>query len=263
MSVLNRTLSVLADGREISRGCRVCLRGAAGLSLYPALWTAGILNLSDSGRAALRIGKEIAVLREGAELARGVIQEVQRLPAGSGGAWTVVGFSLGLDLWEAEVSLSAEAGLTAEELIRRTLEASGTPWHLLNPLPPGPAFSRGWALSGRAAEAIETLLASAGARGCLTPSGLIAVSPSAPVQAELSEADLTDQPVLTRGRLILSTLPIGWPVGRRARLTFRGRETTGLILRRSVDADTLSGPWNSQLLIEPDPIARTRKGDAR
>ena len=250
----NRELTVIIDGTEISRGCRVRLRGTAGLSLYPALWTAGILNLSDSGRGALRTGKEIVLLRDGAELARGSLQEVQQLPAGSGGAWTVAGFSLGLDLWEAEISLSAEAGRSPEELIRLVLEASGTPWHLLNPLPPGPVFSRGCALSGRAGELIETLLAAAGARGCLTPSGLIAVSPGAPVQAELSEADLTDQPVYTRGRLILSTRPAGWPVGRRIRLSFRGRETTGLILRRSVDADTLSGPWNSQLLVEPDPF---------
>ena len=254
MKADNRDLTVKIDGENISRGCRVRLRGAAGLSLYPVLWTAEILNLSDSGRGALRTGKEVVLLREGAELARGSIQEVQQLPSGSGGAWTVFGFSLGLDLWEAEIALSAEAGHSPEELIRRTLEASGTPWRLLNPLPPGPVFSRGWALSGRAGELIETLLASAGVRGCLTPSGLIAVSPSAPVQAELSEADLTDQPVRTRGRLILPTRPAGWPVGRRIRLSFRGRETTGLILRRSVDADTLSGPWNSQLLIEPDPF---------
>ena len=262
MSDLNRTLRVSVDGIEISQGCRVLLQGAAALSLYPSMNLVGLLNLSDAGYNALADGRTISVATDRSELFTGQIQDFSRRPFPGGGVLTEIGFSLGLDLWQAEISFSVPAGKTVEEIIRLVLEASGTPFRLLTALPssapfdlpaalPSSApFSRPWALFGRAGELLETLLSSAGLRGCLTPAGLLPVHPSALPQAELSEADLTDRPILTRGYAVLQTRPLGWPVGRRASLMYQGRETTGLILRREIDADTAGGPWSCQLLLE-------------
>ena len=274
MTDLNRTLRVYVDGIEISQGCRVLLQGAAALSLYPSMNLVGLLNLSDAGYNALADGRTISVATDRSELFTGQIQDFSRRPFPGGGVLTEIGFSLGLDLWQAEISFSVPAGKTVEEIIRLVLEASGTPFRLLTALPssasfglpaappsstffglpaPQPSsapFSRPWALFGRAGELLETLLSSAGLRGCLTPAGLLPVHPSTPPQAELSEADLTDRPILTRGYAVLQTRPLGWPVGRRASLMYQGRETTGLILRREIDADTAGGPWSCQLLLE-------------
>ncbi len=250
MTDLNRTLRVSVDGIEISQGCRVLLQGAAALSLYPSMNLVGLLNLSDAGYNALADGRTLSVATDRSELFAGQIQDFSRRPFPGGGVLTEIGFSLGLDLWQAEVSLSVPANKTAEEVIRFVLEASGTSFRLLSALPPSDPFPRPWALFGRAGEILETLLSSAGLRGCLTPAGLLPVHPSAPPQVELSEADLTDRPILTRGYAVLQTRPLGWPVGRRASLMYQGRETTGLILRREIDADTAGGPWSCQLLLE-------------
>ena len=86
-------------------------------------------------------------------------------------------------------------------------------------------------------------LSAARARCCLTPAGLCIIpAEGLPVSLHLSEEDLLDEPVpLTSGLLWLRTKPLGWPLGKTATVTWNGEETTGLVVERSLDADTLSG----------------------
>lgn len=267
---LNRNLSVLIDGVPVADGCRIRFRGDLTLSLYPDLLSVTVLNLSDQEYHLLRQGGSLSVLHSAALpasnavrpitrepvprgsslLASGIVQDVTR-ETHPGGTETTIGFSLGLDLWQAPVSLSVEAGVSASETIRRLLSASGTPWQLLSFPGEDPVFSRPQAFFSRAADAIETALTAARVRACLTPSGLVVVpvNPSTP-EVFLSESDLTDTPVYTRDCVLLSTLMAGWPIGRRLQLTYHGKTTHAVIVKQRFDADTGDGPWKTELLAE-------------
>ena len=169
------------------------------------------------------------------------------------GTVTVAVFSLGLNLWNAEVSVSCPAGIVISDDVRAILEASGTGIQLLSFPGEDPQPLRGRAYVGKAADAVASALSQAGARGFLTPAGL-QVIPKDPLPASLhlTEADLTDRPVFADGgrKMILSTNVVGFQPGDEMTLSFEGTTTKGLIVSRLVDADSYAGPWRTQLLVE-------------
>ena len=249
---MNRALSVFCDGQIFAPGCRFHLSGKTGIGLFPSLFLLQCWNLSDADVFRLRNTKELSVYLEDSCLAFGRVSDVFRetVPEGT---ITTVAFSLGLDLWEAQVSLSVPAGLTVSETVRLLLGASETGIQLLSFPGPDPEFSRGQAFCGKAADCIAAALSAAGARGYLVPAGLCIV-PAQPLEPtlHLSASDLTDAPMLADGgrKMILSTTVTGFQPGEEMTLEVDGQTWSGLILQRMVDADTVSGEWKTQLLVQ-------------
>ena len=247
-----RSLTVLADGTPFASGSRFRLSGKLAIGLFPSLFTLQAWNLTEKDYHRLSGAKVLAVLRGGSCLACGAVSDVfrQTVPEGM---LTTAAFSLGLDLWEAPVSLSVEAGACVSETVPRLLASSGTGIRLLSFPGRDPAAFRGQAFFGRAAECITDALSAAGARAYLVPSGLCVI-PEAPLPAtlHLTEADLADRLMpADRGRkLILSTTVTGFQPGEEMTLEVEGIRYAGLILERMVEADNRSGPWMTQLLVE-------------
>ena len=52
---------------------------------------------------------------------------------------------------------------------------------------------------------------------------------------------------------ILSAGLAGWRPGETLELDWNGHACTGVILARSVEADTASGPWKSEMIVELIP----------
>jgi hypothetical protein len=180
-------------------------------------------------------------------LASGRISDVytQTIPQGT---VTIAAFSLGLDLWNAEVSVSCSAGTSISDNVRALLEASGTGIQLLSFPGEDPQPLRGRAYIGRAADAVASALSQAGARGFLTPAGLQVIPKyQLPACLHLTEADLTDRPVFADSgrKMILSTNVVGFQPGDEMTLSFAGTTTKGLIVSRLVDADSYTGPWKT------------------
>ena len=247
-----RDFHVLLDGQSFSKGTGFRLTGRVNLYLYPDLFVLQCRNLPREGIFQLQNARQISVLSNGSCLASGQISDVytQTVPEGT---VTFAAFSLGLNLWNAEVSVSCPAGTSISDDVRTILEASGTGIQLLsfpgeNPLP-----LRGRAYAGKAAEAVASALSQASARGFLTPAGL-QVIPKDPLSASLhlTEADLTDRPVFADSgrKMILSTNVVGFQPGDEMTLSFEGTTTKGLITSRLVDADSYAGLWRTQLLVE-------------
>lgn len=249
---MNRKLTVLTDGTAFADGCRLHLSGKTGIGLFPSLFLLRCWNLSDAEVFRLRNTKELSVYREDSCLAFGRVSDVFRetVPEGT---ITTVAFSLGLDLWEAQVSLSVPAGLTVSETVRLLLNASETEIQLLSFPGEDPEFSRGQAFCGRVADCIAAALSAAGARGYLVPAGLCIV-PAEPLKPtlHLSASDLTDAPMLADGgkKMILSTTVTGFQPGEEMTLELDGQCWSGLIVQRMVDADTAAGQWTTQLLVQ-------------
>ncbi len=271
-SILERHMSdkrdfhVFLDGEPFTQGTGFRLTGRVDLNLYPDLFVLQCRNLPKEAIFQLQNARQISVLSNGSRLASrqisslsngsclasGQISDVytQTVPEGT---VTVAVFSLGLNLWNAEVSVSCPAGTSISEDVRAILEASGTGIQLLsfpgeNPLP-----LRGRAYAGKASEAVASALSQASARGFLTPAGL-QVIPKDPLSASLhlTEADLTDRPVFADSgrKMILSTNVVGFQPGDEMTLSFEGTTTKGLITSRLVDADSYAGLWRTQLLVE-------------
>ena len=228
-----RDLRVFLDGVPFTQGTGFRLSGRVDLNLYPDLFLLQCRNLPKEGIFQL--------------------------------------FSLGLDLWNAEVSVSCPAGTSVSDDVRAILDASGTGIRLLGFPGEDPQPHRGRAYAGKAAEAIAQALsqcsgirpdddpthhaspAAACARGFLTPAGL-QVIPKDPLPASLhlTGEDLTDRPVFADGgrKMILSTNVIGFQPGDEMTLSFEGTIAKGLVVSRLVDADSYAGPWKTELLIE-------------
>ena len=279
-----RDLQVFLDGEPFRQGTGFRLSGRVDLNLYPDLFVLQCRNLPKEGIFQRRNARHISVLSNGSRpvtrqasglpnsscLATGILSDVytQTVPEGT---VTVAAFSLGLDLWNAEVSVSCPAGTSVSDDVRAILEASGTGIRQLGFPGEDPQPHRGRAYAGKAAEAIAQALslcsgirpdddpthhaspAAACARGFLTPAGL-QVIPKDPLPASLhlTGEDLTDRPVFADGgrKMILSTNVIGFQPGDEMTLSFEGTITTGLIVSRLVDADSYAGPWKTELLIE-------------
>ena len=282
-----RDLRVFLDGVPFTQGTGFRLTGRVDLNLFPDLFMLQCRNLPKEGIFQMQNTRQISVVSNGSRLASG---QTSGLPNGSclasgqlsdvytqtvpEGTVTVAAFSLGLDLWNAEVCVSCPAGTSISEDVRAILEASGTGIQPLSFPGEDPQPLRGRAYVGRAAEAITQALShcngigsddapsintsstAACARGFLTPAGL-QVIPKDPLPASLhlTEADLTDRPVFADAgrKMILSTNVVGFQPGDEMTLSFEGVTTKGLIVSRMVDADSYSGPWKTELLIEVHP----------
>ena len=248
----NRDLRVYLDGEPFTQGTGFRLSGRVDLNLYPDLFVLQCRNLPKEGIFQLQNSRLISVLSNGSCLASGQLSDVyiQTVPEGT---VTVAAFSLGLDLWNTEVSVSCPAGTSISEDVRAILEVSGTGIQLLSIPGEDPQPLRGRAYVGKAAEAIASALSQASASGFLTPAGL-QVIPMDPLPASLhlTEADLTDRPVFADSgrKMILSTNVVGFQPGDEMTLSFEGTTTKGLIVSRLVDADSYAGPWKTELLIE-------------
>ena len=249
---MNRELSVLCDSQVFAPGCRFHLSGKTGIGLFPSLFLLWCRNLSDADVFRLRNTKSLSVSRDDSCLAFGKISDVFRETVPEGTV-TTVAFSLGLDLWEAQISLSVPSGTTVSETVQLLLEASGTGIRLLSFPGADPAFPRGQAFCGRAAEGIAEALTAAGAKGYLVPAGLCVVpAESLEPTLHLTKADLTDAPMIAAGgkKMILSTTVTGFQPGEEMTLEADGKRWQGLILERMVEADTSYGDWKTQLVIQ-------------
>ena len=261
-----RDLRVYLDGEPFTQGTGFRLTDRVDLNLYPDLFVLQCRNLPKEAIFQLQNARQISIISNGSSLvsrqfsglpngsclASGIISDVytQTGPEGTG---TVAAFSLGRDLWNAEVSVSCPAGTSISDDVRAILEASGTGIKLLSFPGEDPQPLRGRAYAGKAAEAITSALSQAEACGFLTPAGL-QVIPKDPLPASLhlTEADLTDRPVFADSgrKMILSTNVVGFQPGDEMTLSFEGTTTKGLIVSRLVDADSYAGPWKTELLIE-------------
>ena len=275
-----RDLRVFLDGVPFTQGTGFRLSGRVDLNLYPDLFLLQCRNLPKEGIFQLRNARHISVLSNGSApasrpisgppngsapatrqtsglpnsscLATGILSDVytQTVPEGT---VTVAAFSLGLDLWNEEVSVSCPAGTSVSDDVRAILGASRTGIRLLGFPGEDPQPLRGRAYVGKAAEAIASALSQAGTRGFLTPAGL-QVIPKDPLPASLhlTGDDLTDRPVFADGgrKMILPTNVIGFQPGDEMTLSFEGTIAKGLVVSRLVDADSYAGPWKTELLIE-------------
>ena len=92
----------------------------------------------------------------------------------------------------------------------------------------------------------------------LTPSGLMVVPLGGlPDAVNISETDLTDVPAFTGGvqrgtssLMILSAAVSGWRPGQTAEVDYKDIHARGIITERSVDADTASGAWKCEMIVE-------------
>ena len=139
-----RDLRVYLDGEPFTQGTGFRLTGRVDLNLYPDLFLLQCRNLPKEGIFQLRNARHISVLSNGSRpvtrqasglpnsscLATGILSDVytQTVPEGT---VTVAAFSLGLDLWNAEVSVSCPAGTSVSDDVRAILDASGTGIRLL------------------------------------------------------------------------------------------------------------------------------------
>ena len=228
------------------------MSGKTGINLFPSLFLLQCWNLSDADVFRLRNTKDLSVCRDDSCLAFGKISDVFRETVQEG-TITTVAFSLGLDLWEAQVSVAVPAETKVSETVRLLLDASGTGIQLLSFPGPDLSFSRGQAFFGRAADGIATALTAVNARGYLVPAGLCIV-PDEPLEPSLhlTKTDLTDAPMIAAGgkKMILSTTVTGFQPGEEMTLEVDGEHWQGLILERMVEADTAYGEWKTQLVIQ-------------
>ncbi len=248
----DRHLKVFADGEPFAPDSRFRLSGIMRIGLFPSLFLLQCWNLSDSDIFLLRNTKELSIKREDSCLAFGQVSDVftETVPEGT---ITTVAFSLGLNLWESQVSLSVPSGVPVSETVSRILAASGIGIQLLSFSGEDPVFSRGQAFCGRTADCITSVLSAASARAYLVPAGLCMI-PTVPLEAtlHLKDKDLTDRPSFADGgrKLILSTTVTGFQPGEEMTLETEGKMYFGLILERMVEADTAIGPWVTQLMVE-------------
>lgn len=248
---LSRELTVYADDEPITGFRRARLSGKDTVGLFPMPFTLQIWNLASSDYYLLCAAREISVRHLDSVLAAGRIADIYRYPVPEGMLTEIV-FSAGLTLWESTVNFSLEAGTSVSETVKQILDEAGTGIPLLSFPGDDPVRTRGQVFSGRAAECVETALSAARARCCLTPSGLCVIPENGlPVSMELTDTDLIDEPVLAGDRLaILRTRVIGWPLGKRVSVLWKGQTVEGLVIERSVDADNMEGNWQTELLVE-------------
>ena len=262
----DRSLTVMADGEPFPFSGRMRLRGEDELSLFPALFTLELWNLPEEYALRLFRCRRISVSHGDACLVSGAVPDVFRHPEKEG-VVTTVAISLGLDLWESLVSLTVPAGTSLPETARRILSASGTGIRLLGvgdgssrPI----VLPRAQSFFGRASECIATVLtchsdrSESPPRAMLTPSGLMIVPAGGlPEAVRITETDLTDAPVFAGGALhgspslmILSAAVSGWRPGQTVEVDYPDVHARGIITERGVDADTASGPWKSEMIVE-------------
>ena len=251
MADLDRSLTILADEMPVSGFRHAWLTGRDALGLMPMPFLLRVWNLSDDGYYTLRSAKQLSVLHGDSVLAAGKVPDVYRRIVPEGTVTEAV-FSAVLDLWEAKVSLSVEAGTAVSETVRQILAASATGIPLLSFPGKDPVRSRAQAFSGRAAECVLEALSAVQVRCALTPSGLSVIPVSGlPVSMSLREMNLMVPPSFVSGnRMVLRTEPVGWPLGKTVSVSWEGKTETGLVTERSIDADNLEGNWQGEIMIQ-------------
>ena len=247
----DRTLVIFADGESLGEYAHAYLSGREAAGLYPLPYTLRLWNLADDRYLLLSRAKALSVEHAGSVLASGDVADVFRFLTEKGSV-TDVCFSPGLKLWEASVSLSVEAARTVSETVREIVAASGTGIPLLTFTGPDPVLVRGQAFLGRAAECVSLALSAAGARGYLVPAGLCVLPhEDPPASVVIPEEDLQAAPEFPSGDLAVLRLKVaGWPVGKKTEARWQGRTLTGIIAERLVEADSQSGPWYTEILLE-------------
>ena len=143
----DRRFTVLADNELFAPDSRFRLSGRIRTGLFPFLFLLQCWNLSDLDMNRLRSTKELSVMREESCLAFGQVSDVfcRTVPEGT---VTMAAFSLGLDLWNAEVSVFCPAGTSISDDVCAILEASGTGISLLSFPGEDPVRTRGQAFFG-------------------------------------------------------------------------------------------------------------------
>ena len=250
MQSLTRDLHLWTGGREHARGCRMLLRSRETLSLAPQLFRLEIFDLPDSSSALLSSSPSLEVRSAGSILAAGeILDAVTRTE--SGRKITAVSFSPGLSFRQASVSLSVPAGMTVSETIRSVLKASGTAVSLAAFHAEDRRLSRPQAFFGSACAAVSVPAAAVRADAFLSAAGLCVLdrSPAAP-SLVIPRESLTQAPVHTADSVILSTAVTGWPLGARVRYTWQGADREGRLISRLIHADSVAGPWKSELELE-------------
>ena len=246
-----RKLEVYADGTPFVPDMRCRLTGKNRIGLYPSLFILDCWNLGDSDVLRLSRAKRLEVFRGESCLASGTVSDVYSRAAEKGTV-TSAAFSMGLDLWQARISYTAEAGATVSETVSGLLAASGTGIRLLSFPGENPARSRGQAFFGRAAECVTSALSAASAEGVLVEAGLkIVPKDPLPATMTLTAQDLLHEPMRVDGgrKLVLATQITGFQPGDEILLAYGLETIRGLILERAVEADTVEGPWKTELLV--------------
>ena len=253
----DRSFSFVADDRPFSFSGRVRLEGKDDLSLYPSLFLLELWNLPEEIILLLSRSRNLSVSHAGACLVSGQVSDVFRreIPDGT---ITAVAVSSGLELWEAPVSLAVPDGVPVSETVRNIMQASGTGISLLNDPVPDSLSLRPAAFFGRAAECVTAALSAANCSPVLTLSGIMAIPAGGlPVSYRLTEEDLQDEPSFVGGpahgapsRMILVTRLAGWRPGQTIEVSCGNIHATGIISERGIDADTASGAWKSELIVD-------------
>ena len=253
----DRSFNLLADGNPVPFGGSARLEGEDSLSLFPALFRLELRNLPEETYLRLTRAKTLSVSHEGACLVSGRITDTFRRTA-PGGTVTEIAICAGLDLWKARVSLTVPKDTRVSETVRRILEDSGTGIPLLADPSPDPAFLRPGCYWGRAAECIERALSAAGCRAVLTPAGIMPVPGGGqPAAWRLTPNDLLEEPSFAGGTapnetkyMILTARLSGWRPGETVEVNCGTTRAKGIIVRRSISADTAGGEWKAELLAE-------------
>ena len=247
---MDRRLTILADGERINGFARAKLTGTERLGLYPSLFMLDLWNLSEEDYLLLSRCRGVTVKNREAVLVSGIVSDAFR-ESTKKGTEAHIAISPGLDLWEANVSVSMEAGVSVSETVRQLLEASGTGIPLLSFPGEDPVSTRGQAFFGRAAECIEEALGKVGAGCCLVPSGLCVIPKEGlPVSMVLTGEDLTDVPAYTSGgEMVLRTEPAGWTLGKGVEVRYGRTRCRGLITERMLNLDMGKGPWRVELVV--------------
>ncbi len=271
MTLPDRSLAVTLDGEPFPFSGRMRLRGKDELSLFPALFTLECWNLPEEYFLRLFRARRISVSHGNACLVSGRISDVFR-HAEKDGTVTAAAVSLGLDLWESLVSLAVPAGASVSETVRRILASSGTGIPLLSFPEHDPVLPRAQSFFGRAAECVTEALSRCAVpsspghserseesfRAMLTPSGLMAVSAKGmPEAVQITGADLTDTVAFAGGTLrgskplaVLSAAVSGWRPGQTVEVRQGDVSFRGIVVSRGVDADTASGAWKCEMILE-------------
>ncbi len=253
----DRSFEFMADDQPFSFSGRVHLSGKDDLSLYPSLFLAEFWNLPEEYFLLLSRARMLSVSNAGACLVSGQISDAFRRLTPEG-TITSVAVSAGLDLWESEVSLTVEASVPVSEAVRRILADSGTGVGLLSLPSPDPVVQRPGSFFGRAAECVSVALSAAECCAVLTPSGIQAVPEKGlPVSYQITEKDLLEEPSFVGGtahgvlsRMILVANLAGWRPGQTVEVSCGNVHAAGIIQERSIEADTASGAWKSEMLVK-------------
>ncbi len=270
-----RSMTVWADGREIGSGCRMHLTGEKSMDLRPGLFRLTMYDPSPAAAGALCSAEWLEGRAGNSGLASGRRWDA-RTGCFSGRRMTEAAFSPGMDLWESACAVSAAPGMKVSDTVRAVLRGSagaagagrsgaggmggadagstgtgGAEFVLAGYAAEDPVMARGQSFFGRTADALAMLAETAGARAYLSPAGVVFCGKKnrEPVLV-LTEADLLSEPVAAEGCVVLTAGMAGWPEGAWIRYTWQGMKGEGRLMARAVDADTASGVWRTELLVE-------------